>query len=416
MMHMTLLMTMLAIAANPGHSDLVGKVADADQKPIPQATVFIYTARPRVGVGVLCPSCYVDCKKKATTADDGKFLIADLDNELLFKVLVVAEGFRPQFAENVDPKEPLDIKIEPMPSDLSDRTVLRGRVLNPDGKPVVGAVLVVTGYERGNTHGWGGMRDVDPVSVTNSRGEFLVTGKKSEDTGWEVRVDARGFAKQRILLPLNGEVHEIRLDEGATVQGRILKDGKPVSGVEVGLVQCNKESSQFLGDNRIATNNDGQFTFTNIQPKEYFLYLPMKETARLGGNLPLSQFTVGTDNSHNNAGDLELSPTVHKISGRVILTDDKPIPATMRMILSREDAWDYQAVVVNSFDGSFSFKGVPEEVVTINACIPGYRLAGKRNRMQQTRPSEVAIFVDADRPNLELYFEPEPAKEPQKDK
>ena len=68
-------------------------MVDAAQKPIPQATVFIYTAKPRVGLGIMCPGCYVDCGKKATTDAEGKFLIAKLDPELLFRVLVVAEGF-----------------------------------------------------------------------------------------------------------------------------------------------------------------------------------------------------------------------------------------------------------------------------------------------------------------------------------
>jgi hypothetical protein len=58
-------------------------------------------------------------------------------------------------------------------------------------------------------------------------------------------------------------------------------------------------------------------------------------------------------------------------------------------------------------DGSFSFAGVPEEAVTLSVRIPGYRLASKRNRFQQVQPWAVALFVDADKAGLQLFFEPE---------
>ena len=39
-----------------------------------------------------------------------------------FRILVVAEGFRPQLVPNVDPaKAPLTVKLEAMPSDLSSQ-------------------------------------------------------------------------------------------------------------------------------------------------------------------------------------------------------------------------------------------------------------------------------------------------------
>src|SRR5262249_21399907 len=38
--------------------DLTGKVIDSGLNPLKNATVFVYTAGPRVGTGVICPSCY----------------------------------------------------------------------------------------------------------------------------------------------------------------------------------------------------------------------------------------------------------------------------------------------------------------------------------------------------------------------
>src|SRR5437868_5681841 len=84
-------------------ADLNGRVVDASGKPIRGASVFIYTAGARVGVNPFCPSCYADCSKRAATGDDGGFLIRSLDSSLIFRVLVVGEGFGPSFVDKVDP-------------------------------------------------------------------------------------------------------------------------------------------------------------------------------------------------------------------------------------------------------------------------------------------------------------------------
>jgi hypothetical protein len=102
---------------------------------------------------------------------------------------------------------------------------------------------------------------------------------------------------------------------------------------------------------------------------------------------------------------------VHQVSGRLILTDGKAVPSGTHLLLSREDAWDSQNVLAAP-DGSFAFTGVPEEAVTLSSRIPGYRLAGRRNRFQQVNPGSVAMFVDADKSGVELFFEPEPTKQP----
>ncbi len=413
MLHATLLLAALTVSVGPAPGDLIGQVVDASQKPIPKATVFIYTAKPRIGQGILCPGCYADCGKKAVTDADGKFLVSALAPDLLFRVLVVAEGFRPQFANNVDPlKEPLNMKLETMPSDFSHRAALRGRVFDMTGKPVVGAVVSPTGCERADRR-WGGqMPGVDPASVTNLRGEFLITGNQG-DLGYDLEVEARGFAKCLVgLLPTGEKMHEIRIAEGATVQGRILKDGKPMPGIAVGLVQCNTAGSgRFVGCYHIATNDDGRYTFVNVHPNDdYFVFTAMSDVARLGGMMIPKRISVDADGTTNRVGDCTLTSAVHRVSGHVILTDGKPVPAGTQLLLSREElgTWDGQTTVIAA-DGSFSFAGVPEEAVTLNARIPSYRLASRRNRFQQVQSWAVAMFVDADKVGLELFFEPETA-------
>jgi hypothetical protein len=61
-------------------------------QPIPEARVLISTAQVREGFSPLCPSCYSDCGKEATTDSDGHFTIANVDDALLFNVLIAARS------------------------------------------------------------------------------------------------------------------------------------------------------------------------------------------------------------------------------------------------------------------------------------------------------------------------------------
>jgi hypothetical protein len=410
MIHATLILAALSLsAATP--NDLIGRVVDAAGKPIPQATVFIYTARPRIGVGGICPGCYADCRKKAATDGEGKYRIADLDPELIFRVLVVAEGFRPEFAHDVDPRRGgLDLKLAAMPSVLAGRVVLRGRVLGPDGKPVVGAVVSPEGCKRADRQ-WGGqLPGVDPASVTNLRGEFFITGNPG-DLAYDVVVEGRGLVKRHSgLLPTGDTAHEIRMIEGATLHGRILIDGKPLARETVSLVQCDLGGDTFIGCHCVATDAEGRYTFVNLRPNDdYYVFITMGDAARLGKIMAPKRVSVGGDGTTTEAGDGNVSDAIHRVSGRVILTDGKPAAKNTRMSLSRTElGWDVAVCVVGD-DGSFSFAGVPEEAVELSARIPGYRLASKRNRFQQTQPWAVATMVDGDRSGLEIYYEPEPA-------
>ena len=53
-----------------------------------------------------------------------------------------------------------------------------------------------------------------------------------------------------------------------------------MSGVSVGLVQCNRGAGQFVGVSRIASNADGRFAFFNVHPNdEYFVYTTMGDVS-----------------------------------------------------------------------------------------------------------------------------------------
>src|SRR5438270_4884174 len=97
-----LTLTLISLAAPTERPSLDGRVVTTGGKPIAGAHVLIASAAVRQGTSPLCPSCYADCQKRAQTDKDGRFRIASVDPELVFNVLVVADGFRPTFAKKSD--------------------------------------------------------------------------------------------------------------------------------------------------------------------------------------------------------------------------------------------------------------------------------------------------------------------------
>ena len=93
----------LTISLAADRVTLTGKVTDSSGKPLEDATVMIYHAGVKKGYSTFCPSCYVDCGKRALTDQAGSFTIPKLDPDLRFELLVVHDGYTPKFVEKVDP-------------------------------------------------------------------------------------------------------------------------------------------------------------------------------------------------------------------------------------------------------------------------------------------------------------------------
>jgi len=214
---------------------------------VPKATIFIFTAGPKVGTSTFCPSCYADCRKSAKTDAQDEFRIESLDPQLIFRILVVAKGYKPKFVSKVDPAAgPLEVDLEPVETrDVTPGKSIRGRVVDPADKPVVGAVVEAHGIRKKNDAGSmrGQLPGVDPLAVTDEAGEFLLTSQDSFES-LDVRVEARAFAHKQFTKLASGTVqHTLALAEGATVTGRVLWDGRIESmsqRIESGVTRANR--------------------------------------------------------------------------------------------------------------------------------------------------------------------------------
>jgi hypothetical protein len=390
-------------------NDLAGRVVDFNNRPLAGATVLVSTAAPREGVSVYCPSCYLDCGRTATTDAEGQFSFTGLDPTLVFRLVATAEGHRSRVSDRIDPlTDKAQIALEPLPTDLPPDRVVRGRIVDAAGKPVVGAQVEPFGCQTANRRWWGSLPGVDSVSITNNEGEFIITAAEPAEA-FDLEVRSPRHAAKRFGLRETGKEHELDVEDGAMIRGRLIKDARPVAGVSVGLVQCDRSSDNFLGEYQIGTRDDGTFELPFVPPNDDFYIYTTMESMKGAGALPLKRVTIGESGTIIDLGDLPVGPA-HALSGRIVLTNGAAFQEPIQLLLSREGAWDSQRVMVSG-DGTFRFENVPEqEPVTFIARIPGYHLVQELNRFQQVRDWSIALFVEGPRDDIDIHFGPDMPK------
>jgi hypothetical protein len=344
---LSLLLTLNAAASN----DLSGVVVDAESKPVANAHVYVYSAAPKTGLGAICPTCYRDCGKHEPVDASGAFRLGALDPTLLFDVLAVADGYEPTFAKKVDPVSGA-VTIKLTPRSLADADhLITGTVVDYEGKPVLGAIVEPNGYRSARGTGFGNIPGLDKLSITNAKGEFALRIPDASGK-LDVRATGRSLAPriERMFVP--GQPRKIALTPGAGISGRVLRDGKPLAGVPVHIVQENRASTNFLGQFEIATNEDGFFVLTYLGPDEtYVVSMPVEG----GGVVEPKVVKVGADDSTTDAGTF---PVVRgrRIAGTVVLPAGQSVPPKTLIGFSSSGS-GYTSEVAP--DGRFAFDEVP---------------------------------------------------------
>ena len=398
-------LTLLLLTAPGDRPDLTGGVASKAGVPVAGALVLIDSAGVRQGTSPLCPSCYADCAKRAETAADGTFAIKSVDPALIFRVLVIADGFRPTFVAKVDPaKGPIRAALEPLKLDqIPPERIVRGRVVDAAGQPVAGASIEARMFRTDEYSGFSpGI--FDPLAITDLAGEFaLVSRSPIRDV--DLMISARNLAPH--IFPKATPMPEPRrfaLGLGAEVTGRLLLGGKPLGGVTVGLVQANRGGNTFLGATEIGTDAEGRFLFSNVVPgDDYFVYGIMASLQGRGA-VVARRVKVGAEGSKADVGGLAVEPG-HRIAGQVLLADGKSIPPGTRIMVSREEAWDNLQTTLDA-EGRFELVGLPTEEYTLNVTVKGYRLSGRNKSIDTNNPFRLKSFVDGDLTGLKILLEP----------
>jgi uncharacterized GH25 family protein len=409
--HLPVLTTAAAIVALlpslvAAKTELSGRVLTQGGSPISKANVYIYTAAPRVGTSAYCPSCYPDCGKMRASGKDGQFAVAGLSDSLIFQVLVVATGYEPTFVKKVDPRAgPFEVRLDERdPRRIEPDRAISGRVVDPDGRPVVGATLEPVGFHQGDRSSFGYYPGTDPITITDEMGSFTLMTAQSGGA-WDLRIRARDLAPAVLNeAPAGGPPLTLVLQRGATVTGRVTQAGRPLPGVVISLDQVwNYSGGESFGSQQIATDENGRFTIVNVTVgQDYWLYGTL-ESFRPHGVASSTRVTVSERDSMVVAPTLEVFPARH-IAGRVRLSDGKPLPPGTRVTVARQPLGGAAQVLVSS-DGRWETGGIPNETVQLMTRVPGYHLARASRGYAGRLGCKVAVDRDLD--DLDLVLEPD---------
>jgi hypothetical protein len=205
-------------------------------------------------------------------------------------------------------------------------------------------------------------------------------------------------------VPVRSEVRELRLDPGTNVSGQVVKDGKPLAGVAVGLAGADRSAGKFVGHFEISTNERGEFTFLHVPAQTAYLVYGLMDSCRMHGALPAKRVKAVASETIAKLGTLRMEPG-YRLQGKVVLSDGKPLPAKTPVFFSREEAWDHQTVIAD-LDGSFSFSGLPHEKCSLSARVPGYHVSPRNESMDLLNPFRLVGTMQGDIKDLVLLLEP----------
>ena len=395
----------------PG-AKLDGAVFGADEQPLSNAWVSVFSASPRDGQKSTIPiKHYPECGRFTRTDVEGRFVLTGLNKDLLYRLLVSAPGHRPDYIREADPQfGGVQLRLRPLRvTNAPPERRITARIIDPEGRPVAGARIEVNGYRGPQTtySSTLGSR-ADPMAVSDEKGGFVL-GCGSETTGLSVSVEGPRLARRRLWLT-PGEAHLIRLYAGATVSGRLVDtQQKPVAAALLNLETEDQSSATLMRGFEVSADAGGQFEFTHMPAETKLRILtPSKEVEAMNGGLIARAISTGTNGSTLALGDLVMT-SAHFVRGRVVLKDGGAVPERSRITMSFDGAGPSRSSTLDP-EGWFEFTGLLGGPVSLQVQIPGYRISAKNPSKDWLNEGRLVGVLQAD---FEQFFiELESAKTP----
>ena len=317
--------------------------------------------------------------------------------------MTAASGFAPATYRGQDPKADLiEIRLPPAPS-LEGKSFVHARVIGPAGVPVTNAMAEVEGV--GNAGGgtsYGGTQGFPWHILAATNGEFFLS-RDEPFTSVRLSVSASGLATLKLWLDASNTLQTIEMTAGATIRGRVLKDGKPLDKVRVGLVGKDRNSEVFAGDYTAETDTNGAFTFPHLPPDTSWNLYGLMNSLRKFGAIPSRLIQSGADGEITEAGDLSVVPSL-KLSGRVRSRHGEALPKGFKVRLGYENAWDSQESEVDD-QGRFVFEGLPKGGVDLLLDDQDWRLTGANRSLDLWNPWELTGRLEDNKDDLVLEVE-----------
>jgi hypothetical protein len=380
-----------------GSATINGTVVDDSGQPAKDATVIVYSAHLKNGYAIVCPTCWIDCGKRADTDVQGRFTITGLNPALKFRLLVVKDGFIATAKGGVDPAQgPLPpIKLDPRTSSPDESKIVHGRVTDVAGNPIVGALIEPLGaIQPGGITFFGTAPWLDQLAATNAAGEFAI-GATQPVEKIMLKVSPRALAPKIVAESPGPATNSIVLTEGTTIMGRLVEpNGTPAAHAEVVMIAHANYNQWASSDMRVGTDKDGSFVFTNVPPRRIWGIYPAIESLQSRNLTAAPQWCESTtDRQVVDVGKLTLRAGF-TVAGKIELPGKEAIPPGMHVSINPEHSANNRLADIAA-DGTFEF----------NALAPGiYNLAIGMNGYESPADLPQEVLVDHDRRDVIIHM------------
>lgn len=335
------------------------------------ATILVLTAERKPQTPITAR--YPNLPERGRTDSRGWFELNSLNSAWQYRVVIIAPGCRPKSFAHVDPAaEPLVAKLEAADADKAPRdTIMCGRVLDPRGRPVSGALIKIQEVTRNGTMYFSADK-IDPFAVSDDKGEFMVFGQGAF-TECGGAIEASGLATGLFEdWPSGNTVHELRLVDGASLCGRLFHGKTPVAQAEICLDRFGAEAGSFAWNSTSLTDSEGRFAFNHLPPGRSCRLRGLMGALGSLGAVPTRVVRLPENRSTNDIGDLLLEPTF-TVEGRIRLPDGDSLPTDSCLFFGNFGMGMSQLFPVAQ-DGSFRTTGFPAGSLTVYIRVPGYEL------------------------------------------
>ncbi len=387
-------------------ANLRGEVRNAAGGAVANATVYVYWLGPTKGEANLA-SVYPDWGKKAVSSASGEFVLEGLAVGMRYSVVVAAAGYPPMQVETVDPRKKAVAQLKESGEERKDESRwIRGRVVDVQGNAVWGAEVKPVAVRTAKYLSWGqkAMAGVDRMTVTDREGKFAIFSR-DPDQEVALRIAGAAFAAQVVGFHKPGEAaQDYAMTVGATIRGKLVKDGKPVAGITVGARESDRAFERRTEDREAVTDEQGVFIIEHVSSSDdYLVYAKMKSAGALGA-MSMQAIKMEGDGQTTDLGAVALESGC-VVAGRIRAEEGAALPMGMQVILEREDARDS---VTAAIDGAGYFKviGVPlNEVVGLEVKAKGHQLSSQNFSLDPLNGWRLLGLVDQNLPDLEILLE-----------
>ena len=266
---------------------------------------------------------------------------------------MIQDGFSATYVSKADPAAgpAADAKLKPRKAPENPAQTVRGLVVDRHGEPLADAIIEQEGItyvdERGRTlSSFGSGTDwIDSMAVTNAKGEFeMAYGVPA--IKMILNVSARGMAPKLFTETTGGDRKTMIVSAGSTIRGRLMQDGKPVAGAEVGLTTHERRSGTTFPEMTVGTREDGTFDLSNVhgRTRGWLAYGKMESLAARGIAGEVIECETKDDGQIVDVGDIQVKPAF-ALREELVLSDGKPVPPDTPITLGADRAWDSQMVV-----------------------------------------------------------------------